>query len=101
MEAEEFLAKEFAPVFTEFDLVNVEAFTFNIKMLIDGQSSRPFNFSPLRARRPATKDLSILIKALSREKFGRPRAVVESEIAEKRSLGGEAETPAAKGGGMF
>ena len=101
MDDAEFLAKEFAPVFTEFDLVNVEAFTFNIKMLIDGQSSRPFNFSPLRARRPATKDLSILIKALSREKFGRPRAVVESEIAEKRSLGGEAETPAAKGGGMF
>lgn len=102
MDDAEFLAKEFAPVFTEFDLVNVEAFTFNMKLLIDGQASRPFNMAPLRVRNPKTRDLANLIKELSRQKFGRPRASVEAEIADKRSLGGEAEAPAAKaGGGLF
>ncbi len=55
IEDAEFLAKEFAPTFTEYDLVNVEAFTFNSKILIDNQASKPFNFQPIRARRPPTK----------------------------------------------
>ena len=41
----DFLAKEFAPVFTPFDLVNVEAYTANAKLLIDNTASRPFNMA--------------------------------------------------------
>ncbi len=80
----EFLAKEFAPVFSEYDLVNVEAFTFNVKLLIDNQASRPFNMNPLQARRPAKKDLANMIKELSRYKFGRKRELVEAEIRERQ-----------------
>ncbi|MBP7006137.1 type IV secretion system DNA-binding domain-containing protein [Patescibacteria group bacterium] len=102
MEDAEFLAKEFSPVFTEFDLVNVEAFTFNMKLLIDNQASRPFNFSPMRARRPKNSELADAIKELSRLKYGRPRAMVEAEIAERRGLGGDASTDGEKGPpGMF
>lgn len=93
IEDAEFLAKEFAPTFTEYDLVNVEAFTFNAKLLIDNQASKPFNFQPTRARRPPTKELSNMIKELSRYKYGRKRALVEAEIMERReaALGGEDE----------
>jgi len=84
IEDAEFLAKEFAPVFTEYDLVNVEAFTFNAKLLIDNQASKPFNFQPIRAERPPTKELANMIKELSRYKYGRKRALIEAEIQERR-----------------
>lgn len=86
VEDAEFLAKEFAPTFSEYDLVNVEAFTFNAKILIDNQASKPFNFQPGRARRPKTKELASMIKELSRYKFGRKRALVEAEIAQRREM---------------
>ncbi len=84
----DFLSKEFAPVFTDFDMVNVEAFTMNIKMLINGQPSRPFNMAPLRVRLPKTDELGKLVKELSRMKYGRPKAQVEADIAARRGLGG-------------
>ncbi len=85
VEDAEFIAKEFAPVFTEYDLVNIEAFTFNAKLRIDGQASRPFNFAPISARRPATKELSKMIHELSRYKYGRRREIVEAELAERQN----------------
>ncbi len=85
IEDAEFIAKEFAPTLSEYDLVNVEAFTFNIKMLIRGQPSKPFNLSPLRVRLPKSDELSKLIRELSRRTYGRPRNIVEAEIAERRA----------------
>ncbi len=84
VEDAEFLSKEFAPVFSEYDLVNVEAFTCNIKMLIDNTASRPFNMKPVMPKRPQDKELSRMIKELSRYKFGRKRELVEAEILERR-----------------
>ena len=69
IEDAEFIAKEFAPTLSEYDLVNVEAFTFNIKMLIKGQPSKPFNISPLRVRLPKSDELSKLIRELSRRTY--------------------------------
>ncbi|MEN9558226.1 MAG: hypothetical protein RL141_595 [Candidatus Parcubacteria bacterium] len=84
----EFLAKEFAPVFGEYDLLNVEAFTCNIKLLIDNTASRPFNMRPIRPEPPASSELAGMIKELSRYKYGRKRELVEAEI-EERQLGFE------------
>nr|MCU0680371.1 type IV secretion system DNA-binding domain-containing protein [Planctomycetota bacterium] len=39
----QFLVKEFAPVFNEFDLVNVGAGTAYLKLLIDNSATRPFS----------------------------------------------------------
>lgn len=78
----EFLGKEFAPVFTPFDLVNVEAYTANAKLLIDNTASRPFNMAMFP---PAKGDDAITgaIKQLSRLKYGRDRDIVEAEIQER------------------
>lgn len=80
----EFLAKEFSPVFTEYDLVNVEAFTCNVKLLIDNTASRPFNMKPIMPKRPQNKELANMIHELSRYKYGRKRELIEAEILERQ-----------------
>jgi hypothetical protein len=43
VEDAEILAKEFAPVFSAYDLVNVEQYTAYTKLLIDNTAAKPFN----------------------------------------------------------
>ncbi len=83
MDDAEYLAKEFSPVFTEYDLVNVEKFTMNSKILIDNQASRPFNFATNAPPRFHNKELAKMIVELSRYKYGRKRELVEAELAER------------------
>ena len=79
----EFLEKEFAPVFSSYDLINVEAFTCNAKILIDNTATRPFNMQPYRAMPDGDKELPEMIRELSRFKYGRKRELVEAEIQER------------------
>lgn len=82
----EFLAKEFAPVFSEFDLVNVEGLTALTRLLIDNTASRPFNMRIQFAPRAGAKEkeLANMIRELSRYKYGRKRELVEAEILERQ-----------------
>ncbi len=87
----EVLEKEFAPVFTTLDLVNVEKFTFNTKMLVDNQTMRPFNIAaPLPVK--GNPRIAEALKQLSRLKYGRDRAIVEAEILERTKLRAPAAT---------
>lgn len=79
----EFLEKEFAPVFSSYDLINVRAFTCNAKILIDNTATRPFNMQPYRAMPDGDKELPEMIRELSRFKYGRKRELVEAEIQER------------------
>ncbi|MFA5935254.1 MAG: type IV secretion system DNA-binding domain-containing protein [Patescibacteria group bacterium] len=79
----EFLEKEFAPVFNQYDLINVEAFTCNAKILIDNTATRPFNMKPYRPMPGPDKELPAMIRELSRYKYGRKRELVEAEIKER------------------
>jgi type IV secretory pathway TraG/TraD family ATPase VirD4 len=82
----ETMAKEFAPVFGEYDLLNVEKFTAYIKLLIDNTASKPFNMQTL----PPTKgdsEMGQAIKQLARLKYGRDKSIVEAEITERTALG--------------
>ncbi len=92
----DFLEKEFAPVFTAYDLINVEAFTCNAKLLIDNTASRPFNMAPQMVRKgtPQEKQRADLIRQLSRQKYGQKRSVVEADIAKRRAM--SEPTPKAK-----
>jgi hypothetical protein len=87
------LEKEFSPVFSAFDLVNSEKFSWNCKLLIDNQSSRPFNF---KAPMPVKPDRRVAeaIRMLSRLKFGRDRSIVEAEIMERTQMGAPASATA-------
>ncbi len=80
----EFCAKEMAPVFSEADLVNVDAFRGCIKLSIDGQPSRPFSIEVPRPWLETTyaKDAQATeaFKQLSRLKYGRDKDFVSREI---------------------
>lgn len=88
VEDAEFLEKEFLPVFSLYDLVNVEAFTCNLKLLIDNTASRPFNLKPVMPDRPKNKELARMIHELSRYKYGRKRELVEAEMRERKDMVG-------------
>ena len=75
----EFLQKEFAPTFTSYDLVNIEARTAYVKMLIDGTASKPFNMT-VDMYPPRNNELAEAIRQLSRLKNGKNREMVEEEI---------------------
>jgi len=82
----EFLEKEFAPVFNAHDLVNVEAYTCNAKILIDNTATRPFNMKPYRPTSVGDAELPEMIKQLSRYTYGRNRNLIESEIQERSQI---------------
>jgi len=82
----EILAKEFAPVFGAYDLINVEKFTAYIKLLIDNTAAKPFNMNTFPPT-PGNKEIAAAIKELSRLKYGRSRDIVETEIMERAQLG--------------
>jgi len=80
----EVCAKEMAPVFTEQDLINVEAFKGIMKLSIDGQPSRPFSIEVSKPWQDKTyaKDAKAgeAFKQLSRLKYGRAKEFVDREI---------------------
>lgn len=85
VEDAEMMAKEFAPVFDENDVINVDKYTANIKLLIDNTASRPFNMRTIMPN-PGSLDIADKLKQLSRLKYGRDRAIVEAEIKERGQL---------------
>jgi hypothetical protein len=75
------MAKEFAPVFNQYDLINIDKFTAYIKLLVDNTASRPFSMSTIWPI-PGVKreDSAAKIKSLSRLKYGQDRNIIEAEI---------------------
>jgi len=80
----ETMEKEFAPVFNQYDLINIEKYTAYVKLLIDNTASRPFSMStPWPLFGTKREDMASRIKSLSRMKFGQDRALIEAEIAKR------------------
>ena len=75
----EFLEKQFEPVFNSRDLLNIDNYNAYLKLLVNGQVSRPFNIRTLPFRKGDPK-LGEKIANLSSVKYGRPREEVENEI---------------------
>ncbi len=80
----EFMAKQYQPVFSEQDLLNLDNYNCYVKLLINGATSMPFSmktFPPTKGDR----EIADIIKEISRTKYGRPRDEVEREIIESHS----------------
>lgn len=83
----EFLKKEYAPVFNEYDLINIEKYTAYVKLLIDNTTSRPFSMkTPWPLAGEERPDMPGKLKHLSRLKYGRERGQVEAEIMERTKI---------------
>jgi len=77
-----YLIIEFEPIFDEEDLVNLDNYNAALRLLIKGETSRPFNivtFPPSKENPEITR----LIKEHSRLKYGRDRGQVESELHQR------------------
>ena len=79
-----YLVTQFEPIFDENDLVNFDNYNAGLRLLIKGETSKPFNivtFSPSKGN----PEVARLIKEYSRVKYGRDRGLVESELYQKLS----------------
>ncbi len=85
-----YLQHEYAPTFTETDLVNVDRYNCFVKTIVDNAPVPPFSID-------LTKDMTKLnsyrnpkvaemLKQLSRLKFGKDREIIEAEISQRAKL---------------
>ena len=78
----EFMEPEFAPKLTQEDLVNLPKFQIYLKLMIDGVTSNAFSAStlaPFETPEDADSVVQSIIK-VSRERYAKPREVVEDKI---------------------
>ena len=76
------LEKQFAPIFTKVDLVNIPNYSLYIKLLIDGYVSDAFNIKTFKPNQPDFEKAK-KIAYLSMIKYGKPIQEIEEEIAKK------------------
>jgi len=76
------LEKIYSPDFTGYDLINSDKYTWYVKMIVDNSQMKPFTMN-LEIVGPGDRELAEAIKELSRLKYGRDKAIVEAEIAER------------------
>lgn len=75
----EYLAKYMAPVFSANNLMNIANYNAYLKLMIDGQPSRPFNIETIKPDK-VLQSYKEEVKMLSRQKYCRNRLEVENEI---------------------
>jgi len=75
----EFMEKDFEPVFTINDLINLPKYQVYIKLMIDGVTSNPFSASTLPPVSHPTGNMEKVIK-VSNERYGSLRSSVEDKI---------------------
>ncbi len=77
----EFLEPEFTPEFTIQDIVNLPNYHIYLRLMVNGQSSRPFSARTLPPFKVKERTLTINeVMQHSRKKYARPRKVVEEEV---------------------
>ena len=76
----EYMAKEFAPVFSEQDLINIANYQAYIKLNIDNATSRAFSMATVYDPDKGDVQAAEAFKQLSRLKFAREKDFVEREI---------------------
>ena len=76
------LEKQVEPTFNAYDLMNIANYNAYIKLLIDGQTTRPFNIFTLPLEK-GDPNIAEAAKKLSSLKYGRPRELAEEEIQKK------------------
>lgn len=82
VEDTEFLVKPFGPEFTEKDLISIDNYNAYMKLLINGQPSRPFNMKSF-APKKGSVEVREKLKELSRLTYGRDLEDIEGEILQR------------------
>lgn len=89
VEDSEFMAKQFAPVFAEYDLVNLRRFTAVVRLLNNGTPERAFSLSSSLPSQIGNPDIASQVRQQSRQTYGRSFETVARAILDRFQL----ETP--------
>jgi hypothetical protein len=79
----EFLAKEYAPVLSEQDVIGVPNFNCYCKLTVNNVQSRPFSMATIWDESNRNEKLGRLIRDYSRLKYGRKKLFVDQEIEDR------------------
>ncbi|HNP89032.1 MAG: AAA-like domain protein [Microgenomates group bacterium ADurb.Bin219] len=86
----QYLQHEYTPTFSESDLLNIEAYNAYVKTLVGNEPVPAFSMTMKQDMPPIWQQqnpkMSEMVKELSRLKYGRSKAVVEAEIAQRARL---------------
>ncbi len=85
-----YLQHEFQPVFSESDLINIERFNAYMKTVVKNEPVPPFSVDMTRdidaEKKTANPKVAQAMIQLSRLKYGKPRELVEAEVAQRARL---------------
>jgi hypothetical protein len=85
-----YIQREFQPIFTESDLINIERFHAYMKTIVRNEPVAPFSVDMTKDMTKLKKDandkIAQAINQLSRLKYGRPKELVEAEISQRARL---------------
>ncbi len=85
VEDAELIAKQMAPVVSQYDLVNMPKYTCYIRLLINNQNPPAFNFNPIMPEK-GNFELAQAIKQLSKLKYGKDRQQIEAEVSQRLNI---------------
>ena len=75
----EVLVKQFEPIFSKNDLINIDNFSAYAKLLVSGQTTAPFNIRTYMGGK-GDSTLGLRIKEFSRLTYGKDRDEVEANV---------------------
>lgn len=78
----EFISKQFKPIFSEQDLLNLDNYNCYVKLLVKGQTTPAFSMKTYPAAK-GDREAAEIVKEISRTKYGRSREEVEEEVMER------------------
>jgi hypothetical protein len=85
-----YLAREFAPTFSEDDLLNIERYHVYIKTIVNNETVVPFSMDLTMDMETVKKQrnpkVAEIIKEMSKLRYGRDLQLVETEIARRAKL---------------
>ena len=76
----EYMAKEYAPVLSESDVIGIANYKAYIKLNINNTTSRPFTMETIYDMSEANEKSAEILKQYSRMKYGRKKVFVDQEI---------------------
>ena len=82
----EYMAKEYAPVLSEQDVIGIANYKCYIKLNINNTTSRPFSMETIWDESNKNKKIADLVKEYSRMKYGRKKVFVDQEIGDRIGL---------------
>ena len=82
------LRKIYEPIFSPYDLQNTDKFTWNARIISNNDQVKPFTVKAIPNPEPNAKLIAAL-KEVSRLTYGRPKDLVEREIALRSGIGAE------------